>query len=102
MQTELDAAVLAHGQHPYRWRELWQRMKENRRFFPFFLPFAWPAVPSPSSSGRYVAERPRAASGCSSTGPARGCANAVAQPHRAGLLHSAAGLDSAGHQGLPK
>ncbi|ALW85778.1 hypothetical protein AUC43_12165 [Hymenobacter sedentarius] len=44
MQVELDAAVLAHGQKPYRWGELWQRMKENRRYFPFFLPFAWPAV----------------------------------------------------------
>ncbi len=42
MQTELDAAVQAHGQQPYRWRELWQRMKANRRYFPFFLPFAWP------------------------------------------------------------
>ncbi len=44
MQTELDAAVAAHGQQPYRWAELWQRIKENRRFFPFFLPFAWPAL----------------------------------------------------------
>ncbi|WP_345235667.1 hypothetical protein [Hymenobacter saemangeumensis] len=44
MQMELDAAVLAHGQKPYRWGELWQRIKENRRFFPFFLPFAWPAM----------------------------------------------------------
>ena len=44
MQTEMDAAVLAHGQKPYRWAELWQRMKENRRYFPFFLPFAWPAM----------------------------------------------------------
>ena len=44
MQVEMDAAVAAHGQHPYHWRELWQRMKENRRFFPFFLPFAWPAA----------------------------------------------------------
>ena len=44
MQAEMDAAVLAHGQQPYRWRELWQRMKENRRYFPFFFPFAWPAV----------------------------------------------------------
>jgi 1-acyl-sn-glycerol-3-phosphate acyltransferase len=44
MQVELDAAVVAHGQHPYRWRELWLRMKENRRYFPFFLPFAWPAA----------------------------------------------------------
>ncbi|MGI4865309.1 MAG: hypothetical protein ACRYFZ_15415 [Janthinobacterium lividum] len=44
MQGELDAAVLAHGQHPYRWGELWQRMKENWRYFPFFLPFAWPAA----------------------------------------------------------
>ena len=42
MQAELDAAVQAHGRQPYRWRELWQRMKENRRYFPFFLPFAWP------------------------------------------------------------
>ena len=44
MQTELDAAVAAHGQKPYRWAELWQRMKENWRYFPFFLPFAWPAM----------------------------------------------------------
>jgi 1-acyl-sn-glycerol-3-phosphate acyltransferase len=44
MQAELDAAVQAHGQQPYRWRELWQRIKENRRYFPFFLPFAWPAA----------------------------------------------------------
>ena len=44
MQAELEAAVQAHGQHPYHWRELWQRMKENRRYFPFFLPFAWPAA----------------------------------------------------------
>ncbi|GAC1599638.1 MAG: hypothetical protein NVS3B25_26710 [Hymenobacter sp.] len=44
MQAELNAAVAAHGQKPYRWAELGQRMKENRRFFPFFLPFAWPAL----------------------------------------------------------
>jgi hypothetical protein len=44
MQVEMDAAVLAHGQQPYRWGELWQRMKKNWRFFPFFFPFAWPAV----------------------------------------------------------
>jgi 1-acyl-sn-glycerol-3-phosphate acyltransferase len=44
MQTELDAAVATHGQQPYQWRQLWQRIKENRRFFPFFLPFAWPAA----------------------------------------------------------
>ena len=44
MQAEMDAAVRAHGQKPYRWPELWQRMKENRRFFPFFLPWAWPAM----------------------------------------------------------
>ena len=44
MQAELSAAVAAHGQRPYRWRELWQRMKENRRYFPFFLPFAWPVL----------------------------------------------------------
>ena len=44
MQAGLDAAVAAHGRRPYRWAELWQRIKENRRFFPFFLPFAWPAV----------------------------------------------------------
>ncbi|MGY3087718.1 1-acyl-sn-glycerol-3-phosphate acyltransferase [Hymenobacter sp. UYAg731] len=44
MQAEMDAAVLAHGQNPYRWAELWQRIKENRRYFPFFLPFAWPAM----------------------------------------------------------
>ena len=44
MQTELEAAVQAHGQRPYRWRELWQRMRENWRYFPFFLPWAWPAM----------------------------------------------------------
>ena len=44
MQRELDAAVATHGQRPYRWRELWQRMKDNWRYFPFFLPFAWPVA----------------------------------------------------------
>ncbi|HEX8427127.1 hypothetical protein [Hymenobacter sp.] len=44
MQTEMEAAVAKHGQQPYRWRELWQRMKENWRYFPFFLPVAWPAL----------------------------------------------------------
>ncbi|OGX85825.1 lysophospholipid acyltransferase family protein [Hymenobacter glacialis] len=44
MQAEMDVAVHNHGQKPYRWGELWQRIKENRRFFPFFLPFAWPAM----------------------------------------------------------
>ncbi|WP_139920677.1 hypothetical protein [Hymenobacter sp. DG01] len=44
MQQELDAAVQQYGQRPYRWRELWQRIKENWRYFPFFLPWAWPAL----------------------------------------------------------
>ncbi|TGE23796.1 hypothetical protein E5K00_00855 [Hymenobacter aquaticus] len=44
MQTELDAAVRQYGQHPYRWGEMWQRIRQNWRYFPFFLPFAWPAV----------------------------------------------------------
>ena len=44
MQAEMDVAVHNYGQNPYRWGELWQRIKENRRFFPFFLPFAWPAL----------------------------------------------------------
>ncbi len=58
MQTELNAAVLAHGQRPYRWRELWQRMKENWRYFPFFLPFAWPAAFT-EFERRYVREGQR-------------------------------------------
>ena len=40
----MDVAVKNHGQRPYQWDELWQRIKENWRFFPFFLPFAWPAL----------------------------------------------------------
>ena len=44
MQVELEAAVATYGQQPYRWRELWQRIKENRRYFPFFLPFGWAAA----------------------------------------------------------
>ncbi len=44
MQVEMDAAVKAHGQHPYQWKQMWQRIRENRRYFPFFLPFAWPAM----------------------------------------------------------
>ncbi|MBX0288978.1 hypothetical protein K3G63_00925 [Hymenobacter sp. HSC-4F20] len=44
MQQELDAAVQHYGQRPYQWRELWQRIKENWRYFPFFLPWAWPAL----------------------------------------------------------
>ncbi len=44
MQAEMDVAVKNYGQRPYQWGELWQRIKENWRFFPFFLPFAWPAL----------------------------------------------------------
>jgi hypothetical protein len=44
MQGEMDAAVRQYGQRPYRWGEIWQRVKENWRYFPFFLPFAWPAL----------------------------------------------------------
>ena len=44
MQAEMDVAVKNYGQQPYQWSELWQRIKENGRFFPFFLPFAWPAL----------------------------------------------------------
>ena len=44
MQRELDAAVAKYGQQPYQWRELWQRIKANWRYFPFFLPWAWPAM----------------------------------------------------------
>ncbi|QDA61370.1 lysophospholipid acyltransferase family protein [Hymenobacter jejuensis] len=44
MQTEMDAAVKAHGRSPYRLGEMWQRIKQNWRYFPFFLPFAWPAM----------------------------------------------------------
>ncbi|GAA4013087.1 hypothetical protein GCM10022408_27500 [Hymenobacter fastidiosus] len=44
MQTEMDAAVRTHGRHPYRWKEMWQRIRQNWRYFPFFLPFAWPAL----------------------------------------------------------
>ncbi|UOQ71693.1 hypothetical protein [Hymenobacter cellulosilyticus] len=44
MQAEMDAAVLRYGQRPYRWGEIWQRIRENWRSFPFFLPFAWPAL----------------------------------------------------------
>jgi hypothetical protein len=58
MQQELDAAVVAHGQQPYRWGELWQRMKENWRYFPFFLPFAWPAMFT-EFERRYVKEGQR-------------------------------------------
>ena len=44
MQAEMDVAVKNYGQQPYQWGELWQRIKENWRYFPFFLPFAWPAL----------------------------------------------------------
>lgn len=44
MQAELDTAVRDHGQHPYRWGEIWARIKDNWRYFPFFLPFSWPAL----------------------------------------------------------
>ncbi|WP_254846572.1 hypothetical protein [Hymenobacter sp. CRA2] len=44
MQQELNDAVAKHGQKPYRWGELWQRMKENWHFFPFFLPPFWPLL----------------------------------------------------------
>ncbi|MDQ2770810.1 MAG: hypothetical protein M3Y54_09950 [Bacteroidota bacterium] len=44
MQAEMDVAVKNYGQQPYQWGELWQRIRENWRYFPFFLPFAWPAL----------------------------------------------------------
>ena len=44
LQGEMDAAVATYGQHPFRWRELGQRIRQNWRYFPFFLPFAWPAL----------------------------------------------------------
>ena len=44
MQGEMDTAVAKYGRHPYQWGELWQRIKANWRYFPFFLPWAWPAL----------------------------------------------------------
>ncbi|SHI92332.1 hypothetical protein SAMN02745146_1926 [Hymenobacter daecheongensis DSM 21074] len=44
MQAEMDAAVHRYGRHPYRWKEMWQRIRANWRYFPFFLPFSWPAL----------------------------------------------------------
>ncbi|GAB2947477.1 hypothetical protein GCM10027048_10530 [Hymenobacter coalescens] len=44
MQRELDAAVAKYGQAPFRWGELWQRMKQNWRHFPFYLPPFWPLL----------------------------------------------------------
>ncbi|WP_235917520.1 hypothetical protein [Hymenobacter busanensis] len=43
-QEDLDAAVAKYGQQPYRAGELWQRIKENLRYFPFFLPAFWPLM----------------------------------------------------------
>ncbi|GAA4384286.1 hypothetical protein [Hymenobacter koreensis] len=44
MQEDLDAAVAQYGQQPYKAGELWQRIKENMRYFPFFLPSFWPLI----------------------------------------------------------
>ncbi|KUG08418.1 hypothetical protein [Solirubrum puertoriconensis] len=44
MQLELDDAVARYGQQPYCLGELWQRIKQNWRYFPFFLPPFWPML----------------------------------------------------------
>ena len=100
MQAEMDAAVAAHGQRPYRWRELWQRIKENRRYFPFFLPFAWP-VAFTEFERRYVRGGERNFR-LPLDQPGRVLADAVAQPAGAGLFRTAAGLDTLGYQGLSR
>lgn len=44
MQQELNEAVDKYGQKPFRWGELWQQMKANWRYFPFYLPPFWPLL----------------------------------------------------------
>jgi len=44
MQNDLDENVKKYGKKPYQFKELFAVWKENREFFPFFLPFFWPSI----------------------------------------------------------
>ncbi|MEN0050860.1 MAG: hypothetical protein AAF806_27580 [Bacteroidota bacterium] len=41
MQQELDEAVHEHGQRPYEWKEFFRTAWQQRKYFPFYLPWCW-------------------------------------------------------------
>ena len=44
MQAELTRYAEQYGHSPYRWREFFARAKAGSRYFPFYLPVAWPVM----------------------------------------------------------
>ncbi len=44
MQEDLNAAVEAHGKHPYRLGELFKNIIKHWRTLPYWTPIGWPAV----------------------------------------------------------
>ncbi|MGB0525818.1 MAG: hypothetical protein ACPGJS_22755 [Flammeovirgaceae bacterium] len=44
MQRELEEGVKQYGQKPYRWGELWSKIKANFKYYPYHLPWGWPAI----------------------------------------------------------
>lgn len=44
MQEDLDKAVAEYGHSPYQWKEFFKKTWENRRYFPYTLPFFYPFV----------------------------------------------------------
>jgi 1-acyl-sn-glycerol-3-phosphate acyltransferase len=44
MQQDLDAAVEKYGHAPFEFKELMQKMWQNRRYFPYNTPVFWPFV----------------------------------------------------------
>jgi hypothetical protein len=44
VQEEMDEAVKAYGQQPYRWRDLFSNLFKNARHLPYPTPIGWPAV----------------------------------------------------------
>lgn len=44
MQEDMDKNVKQYGQHPYQWKSLYQKVKENMKYFPFMFPIAWPLL----------------------------------------------------------
>ncbi len=44
MQKEMDVQVGDHGRRPYRLKELYGKVWESRKYFPFMFPIAWPLL----------------------------------------------------------
>lgn len=42
LQADILEGEKLYGQHPYQWKELFTKMWQQRKHFPFFIPFSWP------------------------------------------------------------